>query len=445
MNEFPKVSIIVPICNVEKYLYQCLNSLISQTLKEIEIICVNDGSTDSSLSILLDVQKQDNRIIIIDKINTGYGDSVNKGIQAAKGKYIGIVESDDFASETMFELLYTTAEKYDADMVKGNYYSYYTKGTKAEFSEYLKPLPYDIILSEEERKQLIFAEPAIWCGLYKKSLLEKNAIFFLTTPGASYQDTGFAYKTAFSAEKIVLIKDAILYYRKDNINSSVKDNKKIFCICDEFVEIERFIRQRGLESELPVYMKAKYYRYIWNLNRLEREGYSKFLLKMHWEFKKASFLGLLEKKYWYDHEWEDIHKLIYNFTEYCKRSETESKKAYLNTHIDFFRCIKEVYVYGAGKRANVVINYLQSVGVNIKGIIVSDMKNNPCEINHVEVMDVNYVLDTYRNAFILICIAQPICTEIIRMLKESNSNNFLLINDELYQLILEDVESRVDL
>ena len=102
----PKVSILVPICNVERYLRECLNSLVNQTLREIEIICINDGSTDSSLSIIREYERRDERIVVIDKPNSGYGDSMNKGIELARGEYIGIVESDDFASLNMFETLY---------------------------------------------------------------------------------------------------------------------------------------------------------------------------------------------------------------------------------------------------------------------------------------------------------------------------------------------------
>ena len=100
-----KISIVVPCYNVEKYVAQCLESICAQTLREIEIICVNDGSTDSTLTILQDFQKNDGRIRIIDKTNAGYGHSMNMGMANASGKYIGIVESDDFIEPDMFEKL----------------------------------------------------------------------------------------------------------------------------------------------------------------------------------------------------------------------------------------------------------------------------------------------------------------------------------------------------
>lgn len=114
------VSVLVPIYNVEKYLSQCLDSLCAQTLKNIEFICINDGSTDNSGNILEKYAKNDSRFKIITKPNSGYGDSMNVGLEAATGEYIGIVESDDFAEPNMFEKLYKAAKNNNLDIVKSN-------------------------------------------------------------------------------------------------------------------------------------------------------------------------------------------------------------------------------------------------------------------------------------------------------------------------------------
>ena len=121
-----KVSIVVPIYNVERYLAQCLDSIIAQTLQDIEIICVNDGSTDSSAEIIDSYAQKDPRIRVITKQNTGYGNSMNIGFDAAQGEYVGIVESDDYADKEMFETLYRIAKGNDLDVVKSGYYFYYS-------------------------------------------------------------------------------------------------------------------------------------------------------------------------------------------------------------------------------------------------------------------------------------------------------------------------------
>ena len=126
MSSNPKVSIVVPIYNVEKYLRQCLDSIVNQTLKDIEIICVDDGSKDSSPEIIEEYVKKDSRVKVITKENSGYGNSMNRGFDMATGEYIGIVESDDYADPDMFEKLYDIAKKNDLDIVKSGFYFYYS-------------------------------------------------------------------------------------------------------------------------------------------------------------------------------------------------------------------------------------------------------------------------------------------------------------------------------
>ena len=110
-----KVSVIIPVYNVEKYLPECLDSVIKQTLKDMEIICVDDGSTDSSGKIIDEYAAKDNRIVVIHKQNGGYGQSCNKGLDIAKGEYVAILEPDDFVDEHMYEDLYNAAKQYDGD------------------------------------------------------------------------------------------------------------------------------------------------------------------------------------------------------------------------------------------------------------------------------------------------------------------------------------------
>ena len=120
-----KLSILIPVYNVSPYLRQCLDSLVGQSLKEIEFICVNDGSTDDSLSILKEYAAKDSRFVIIDKENGGYGKAMNVATSHAQGEYIGIVEPDDFVELNMFEVLYNKAKDYDLDFLKSDFYRFY--------------------------------------------------------------------------------------------------------------------------------------------------------------------------------------------------------------------------------------------------------------------------------------------------------------------------------
>ena len=242
----PKVSILVPCYNVEKYLPQCLDSIVGQTLRDIEIIVINDGSKDSTLDIIKSYAARDDRIKVIDKENEGYGKSMNRGLDAATGEYVGIVESDDWVDTDMFENLVKIADENNVDVVKSNFYRYTTTG--GEKNVKYNSLPdwnTNCVINPHEKTAIFFSSPAIWSAIYKRDFLVKNNIRFLESPGASFQDTGFNFKVFACAKRAWLTPHAWLHYRCDNENSSVKSTGKIFCVCDEYDEIERFFRERG--------------------------------------------------------------------------------------------------------------------------------------------------------------------------------------------------------
>ena len=118
----PQVSIVVPVYNVEKYLPECLDSILTQTLKNIEVIVIDDGSPDNCGAIIDEYSKRDPRVIPIHQKNSGYSVSVNKGIELAKGEYIGIIESDDWIEPNMYEILYKNAKHYKTDGTKGGFW-----------------------------------------------------------------------------------------------------------------------------------------------------------------------------------------------------------------------------------------------------------------------------------------------------------------------------------
>lgn len=308
-----KLSIIIPVYNVEKYLGECIESVIQQNLKEIEIICVNDGSTDNSLEILKNYQRKDSRIKIIDKENSGYGHTMNKGMEIAKGKYIGIVESDDFVPEEMFQILYNAAEEQQADVVKSNYYAYRATGSPHE--EFVEPLwdcVYNQVFNPMDMIKVFKVQPCIWSAIYRRDLLESNHILFNETPGASYQDTSFAFKVWFSAKRVYFIKDALLRYRSDNENSSVQSPAKVYCICDEFKVMEDYAKLEPDKMVLvmPMLVKMKLREYKWNYGRLAEEYRTEFMDKMREEFLQMKGEGYLESIYLSEDEYMEIQSII---------------------------------------------------------------------------------------------------------------------------------------
>ena len=167
----PKVSIIMPIYNASKFLDQSIQCLIGQTLKDIEIVCVDDGSKDNSLSIMRKYADEDARIKIIDKENAGYGNAMNQGLKIATGKYIGILEPDDYIDTDAFARLYSVAEQNQCDVIKANYYERYEKQGQDKFMEVLWEVPYDRVTNADENKKIVYMRPCIWSGIYKRDFL----------------------------------------------------------------------------------------------------------------------------------------------------------------------------------------------------------------------------------------------------------------------------------
>ena len=283
----PKVSIIIPIYNVENYLKECLDSVLAQTLTDIEIICVNDGSTDSSLDILRQYVQKDPRIKIIDKENSGYGASMNKGLDTATGEYIGIVESDDFVKNTMFEDLYKMANKNSLDLVKSDFYYYTTYNNRSRQAGKIKRRTLGKVFNIKNDCRVLKMMPTIWSAIYKRDFLKENNIRFLETPGASYQDTSFAFKTLSAAKRMMFTNRAYLYYRSDNANSSVKSKGKVFAICDEWEEISRFINERPEIKEVvnDIKLSTQFNAYMWNAIRIDERFHDEFIDRFQSEFK----------------------------------------------------------------------------------------------------------------------------------------------------------------
>ncbi len=308
-----KVSVLVPIYNVEQYLPECLDSLCAQTLKNIEIICINDGSTDASGAILDEYAKNNANIKVINKKNSGYGDSMNRGLEAATGEYIGIVESDDYIDANGFEKLYELAKKTDADIVKANYY--YHSNDKDEIHEVVKNQKLNKAITISDDYSILIEEPGIWSAIYRRDFLNDNKIRFRTTPGASYQDTGFFFKTACAAKKIVYTKNAYLHYRTDNANSSVKSLEKVNYVVEEYADIEKYLEKCDISDEVKYTIQAaKFGAFHWNLQRLPKDLAQEFIVTIKNDFTKADKAGLLQKKYFPTKYWLALQLILKSST-----------------------------------------------------------------------------------------------------------------------------------
>lgn len=295
------LSLLMPIYNMERYLPESLASACAQTLSDFEIVCIDDGSTDGSAAVIDEFARRDDRIRVISKANSGYGDSMNRGLAAARGAYVGILEPDDVLYPDSLRLLYDTARRTDADIVKGNFDRYWARPRKrVEFSEVIDADLCGPSVCPREDPFIFYEQPSIWSAVYRRAFLEQAGIRFLPTPGASFQDCSFAFKALAAADRVTYVHDAVLRYRQDNEGSSVHASDKVFCVCDEYAEIERWIvevfepRHGSDEAArlLRIAQVAKYDSYLWSYVRLAPEYREMFLTRMAREFEHAIGLGL---------------------------------------------------------------------------------------------------------------------------------------------------------
>lgn len=236
-----KVSVVVPVYNVEDYLEECLDSIVNQTLKDIEIICVNDGSTDNSLEILNQYAEKDDRFTVISQENAGHAVATNRGMELAKGEYLFLMDSDDFLKLTAFEDTVKLADEKNVDFVLFQAINYYmdTEEYKEQENYSMNRLANfvgDKVFNWKDVKKYIFnISVTPWSKLYKRQFIEDCGAKF--PEGLIFDDNVFFWDVLFNAERIVFLRKH-LFVRRWHSASSTKAGDKRFI---DSIEIYRLI------------------------------------------------------------------------------------------------------------------------------------------------------------------------------------------------------------
>ncbi len=243
----PKVSVIVPIYNVEKYLSKSLETLVNQTLQEIEIILVNDGSQDESGKIAKQYQeKYPEKIKYFEKQNGGLSDSRNYGMKYATGEYIAFLDSDDYVELNIYEDMYKIAQKEQSDMVQCNFYWEYPKKRKEGKLE----------TYNNSKEMIEKGRVEAWNKLIKREIIKENKIEF--PKGYRYEDVEFTYKLAPYIKKVSFLQKPYIHYiqRQNSIsNLQNEKTKEIFGIFDNIFE---FYKEKGLYQEYKTELEYIY-------------------------------------------------------------------------------------------------------------------------------------------------------------------------------------------
>ena len=332
----PSISVILPSLNVSQYIKECITSVINQTLKNIEIICVDAGSTDGTLEIIREFEKKDNRIKVIISDKKSYGYQMNLGIDAALGKYIGIVETDDYVDTNMYKTLFDLAEKYKLDFIKSDFYRFvYDKSGKIEL--FLNKLGndksyYNRVLNPKINKKCFSFIMNTWSGIYNKDFLKKYNIKHNETPGASFQDTDFWFQTFSFAERAYFLDQPFYMNRRDNPNSSVYSKSKIFAFCDEYNYIYSILEKHPeLKKEmLPVFQYYRYKHYMSSINRSSDDMKFEFIKKFSEDYIYSKNIGELDESLFTDGAKKTVHAIMNNPELYYQQLKKNKKSNVYN-------------------------------------------------------------------------------------------------------------------
>lgn len=274
-----KVSVIVPVYNSERHLRKCLNSIRQQTLKDIEIICVDDGSSDRSLRILANYMYLDDRITVIQNMtNKGTGYSINKGIRKSRGEYIAEVDADDFIDPDMYEQLYKAAK--GADIVKSGYWSYYGEGKEVPLTLVKEECRFNPLkLNFKNRRDVFGFQCSFWSAIYKRDLffIDPEFTMWNETPGAGFQDTSACFILTAMAKEMVWLPRSFYHWRVGEAHS-ITSTKWPFAVIGEYRRIENFL-ERFPWKQLPLRYILSHNRfgtYSWNYSRIAKEDRSTF-------------------------------------------------------------------------------------------------------------------------------------------------------------------------
>lgn len=210
----------MPSLNVYPYIRQCLESVCNQTLNDIEILCIDGGSTDGTLEVIDELTDKDERIRFIHSKKKSYGYQINCGIKMAHGTYIAIVETDDYISPDMLEALYSTAESNGfPDIIASGYYNIWNESNEPEKILKVTEEPFECF-KLPDHYELLDRHPSIWSCIYRKEFLDKKQIRMKEVPGAGWVDNPWLYQTLGEAEQICWVNDAFYYYRRNTPGSS---------------------------------------------------------------------------------------------------------------------------------------------------------------------------------------------------------------------------------
>lgn len=406
-----KVSIVIPVYNAEKYLCKCLDSIFVQTLKEIEVVCINDSSTDNSLDILCEYREKHHNMVVITQKNAGSGRARNVGINVAEGKYLMFVDPDDFlASDDAVETLYKAAEENHVAVCGGSMVHFIVSKnviqrrfeTEKEGMTCFRNYPFP----HAHQRYII-----------QKELLVKNGIYYPDYRRG--QDITFTAKMLNAVDKFYLISKDIYVYRKEHKELIFTEEKADDYICSLYdvvlLAVENELRELYISTvkELNIFAKKHWYRLLeendtWDkvirVNELIRKGNCVF------QYDKGAHC-LTDKK---------------TYEEHLERARKELEVVESRLKED-----KKFVIYGAGKGGRCVCRYLRKRGYQPFCFVVSSREHNAETVDDISVVTINELDKTEEYLFVLGALKEDIKSDMRKNLQSAGYNNILDFDCEM--------------
>ncbi len=279
----PKVSVIVPFYNVEGYIEKCLETLVNQTLQDIEIILVNDGSKDRSVNIVKKFQRNyPEKIVYLEKENGGLSDARNYAIPYAKGEYIAFLDSDDYVEKDMYQKMYNLAVKEESDMVECDFCWEYPDKTRKDVGE----------IYHGTKEMIEKIRVVAWNKLIKKEILEDTKIQF--PKGYRYEDVEFTYKLIPYIKKVSFLKEACIHYIQREGSISNSQNERTREIFDVLEHVLQYYKKIGIYEKYKTELEYIYTRYAFcsslrRISKIQDENVQENLLKLTWNNVQEKF------------------------------------------------------------------------------------------------------------------------------------------------------------
>lgn len=393
----PLVSIIMPSLNVKKYIDECMISVLNQTLKQIEVLCIDAGSTDGTYERLKEYEKNDQRVHVVKSDKKSYGYQVNLGIKKAAAKYIGIVETDDYIDKQMFEILYQRVIKNNLDYVKcdftffrdmDGFYAYnsgklFDENTSGFYNQIIQPL---------DCTYLYFHDFNVWKAIYNKKFLVKNAIMFNESAGAAFQDIGFQQLLLYYAKRCMYIPEKLYYYRYGHmVNSSVNPRLLQF-VKQEFTRLldEELQNCTGRKMEL-IYQKMgldlwSQYNVLLDLyeKKIENDEVEQSYQEIRDRLIYALNQGIIKEIDMEDNIWKQILLLLDN-----KEKYTNDYLLYRQIKIDKEKCKMGEHnvIWGCGTYGMQALEFMKKYGYDCVALTDNNKALWGKRINGIEVRE----------------------------------------------------------